>query len=266
MIKFIFEGRLLFYIKKEIGMKKYIAEVIGTMVLVFMGCGSAMVLGCAPEGGHLAVALAFGLSIVAMAYVIGNVSGCHINPAVSLGALLDKRISVTEFCGYVAAQIIGAIIGAAKLFAFVKVFGLTDLTTNLDSNLPMFGSNGLPAENGIFIGLGIEIILTFIFVLVILGVTADKSKGAVAGIVIGLTLTFVHIVGIPITGTSVNPARSIGPAIFAGGQALVDLWVFIVGPFVGAALAALVYQIFKCKCGCDKDTAESKEDAAKENA
>jgi len=259
MIESLFGGNDVPYydiFRRRLVMKKYIAEVIGTMVLVFMGCGSAMVLGCDPDGGHLAVALAFGLSIVAMAYVIGSVSGCHINPAVSLGALLDKRITVVEFCGYFIAQVIGAIIGAAKLFAFVKVFGLEDLTGG-------FGSNGI-LQGTVWTGLGIEIILTFIFVLLILGVTADKSKGAVAGIVIGLTLTFVHIVGIPITGTSVNPARSIGPAIFAGGQALIDLWVFIVGPFIGAALAALVYQIFKCKCGCDKEKSESKEENAVE--
>ena len=239
-------------------MKKYFAEVIGTMVLVFMGCGSAVLLGCEPEGGHLAVALAFGLSIVAMAYVIGNVSGCHINPAVTLGAFLDKRITCAECCGYMIAQVIGGIAGAAKLFALVKIGGLTDLTGGL-------GSNGLANAGGIFGGLYTEIILTFIFVLVILGVTADKNKGAVAGIVIGLTLTFVHLLGIPITGTSVNPARSIGPAIFAGGDALKDLWVFIVGPFIGAALAALVYCLFKCKCkkNASEDEAEetTEEDA-----
>jgi len=246
-------------------MKKYIAEVIGTMVLVFMGCGSAVLLGVAPEGGHLAVALAFGLSIVAMAYVIGNVSGCHINPAVSLGAFLDKRISAVEFCGYVIAQIIGGIAGAAKLFALVRIGGLTDLTGGL-------GSNGLANAGGIFGGLFTEVILTFIFVLVILGVTADKSKGAVAGIVIGLTLTFVHLLGIPITGTSVNPARSIGPAIFAGGQALADLWVFIVGPLVGAALAALVYKLViakkACCCGCDDEATDAPEatEATEEDA
>jgi len=242
-------------VKKEIRMKKYFAEVIGTMVLVFMGCGSAMFLGCDADGGHLAVAFAFGLSIVAMAYVIGNVSGCHINPAVSLGALLDGRISIGEFCGYVVAQIIGAVIGAAKLFGLVKLTGIEDLTGG-------FGSNGLAGVDGsIFGGLAVEIILTFIFVLLILGVTADKSKGSVAGIVIGLTLVFVHIIGIPLTGTSVNPARSIGPAIFAGGQSLVDLWVFIVGPFIGAALAALVYQVFKCKC---KDDSSAPAEAAAE--
>ena len=215
-------------------MKKYIAEIIGTMVLVFMGCGSAVFLGADTGGGHLAVAFAFGLSIVAMAYVIGNVSGCHINPAVSLGALLDKRISVIDFIGYFISQVIGAVIGAALLFALSNIAGV-DHTGGL-------GTNGIANAGGVAGGLITEVILTFIFVYVILGVTADKSKGSVAGIVIGLTLTFVHIVGIPLTGTSVNPARSIGPAIFAGGAALVDLWVFIVGPFVGAALAAMVYR------------------------
>ena len=234
-------------------MKKYIAEVIGTMVLVFMGCGSAVFLGADSPGGHLAVAFAFGLSIVAMAYVIGNVSGCHINPAVSLGALLDKRITLVEFCGYVAAQIIGGIAGAAKLFFLSSLVGV-DQTGAL-------GSNGVANAGGIAGGLYIEVILTFIFVLVILGVTADKSKGTIAGIVIGLTLTFVHVLGIPITGTSVNPARSIGPAIFAGGQSLIDLWVFIVGPLVGAALAALVYQIFKAK---KTDSEEAPEEEAQE--
>jgi len=222
-------------------MKKYFAEVLGTLVLVFMGCGSAVLLGCEPDGGHLAVAFAFGLSIVAMAYVIGNVSGCHINPAVSLGALLDKRITIIEFCGYVVSQVIGAIAGAALLFAVVNITGITDATGGL-------GTNGLAGVNGnIAGGLITEIVLTFIFVLLILGVTADKSKGTIAGVVIGLTLAFVHIVGIPLTGTSVNPARSIGPALFAQGQALTDLWIFIVGPLVGAALAALVYRFIKPK-------------------
>jgi len=226
-------------------MKKYFAEAIGTMVLVFMGCGSAVLLGVTADGGHLAVAFAFGLSIVAMAYVIGNISGCHINPAVSLGALLDKRITFSDFCGYVIAQVIGGIAGAAKLFALVRITGVIDLTGGL-------GSNGLTNAGGIFGGLVTEVILTFIFVLVILGVTADKKNGTVAGIVIGLSLTFVHIVGIPLTGTSVNPARSIGPAIFAGGAALTDLWVFIIGPFIGSALAALVYKAFNCKCKSGK--------------
>ena len=216
-------------------LRKYVAEAIGTMVLVFMGCGSAVFLGAAVGGGHLAVAFAFGLSIVAMAYVIGNVSGCHINPAVSLGALLDKRISTQDFCGYVVAQVIGAIIGAGLLSVMSATAGV-DITGNLGSNL-VANAGGF---GGAFL---IEVILTFIFVFVILGVTADSSKSGVAGIVIGLTLTFVHIVGIPLTGTSVNPARSIGPSIFAGGQALTDLWVFIAAPLVGAALATVVYNV-----------------------
>lgn len=217
--------------------KKYVAELIGTMVLVFMGCGSAVFLGAATGGGHLAVAFAFGLSIVAMAYVIGNVSGCHINPAVSLAAWLDKRIKLVDFCGYVVSQVIGAIAGAG-LLALVSHMAGVDHTGAL-------GSNAVAGAGGIGGAFLVEVILTFIFVLLILGVTADKAKGSVAGIVIGLTLTFVHIVGIPLTGTSVNPARSIGPAIFAGGQALTDLWVFIAAPLVGAALAVLVYQVVK---------------------
>jgi len=220
-------------------LKKYVSELIGTAVLVFMGCGSAVFLGADVSGGHLAVALAFGLSIVAMAYVIGNVSGCHINPAVSLGALLDKRIGVLDFCGYVVSQVIGAILGAGLLRIMATTVGV-DHTGHLGANL-VAGAGGVGGA------LLIEVILTFIFVLTILGVTADKAKGSVAGIVIGLTLTFVHIVGIPLTGTSVNPARSIGPAIFAGGAALTDLWVFIVAPLAGAILAALVYQLIKEK-------------------
>ena len=215
--------------------KKYVSEAIGTMILVFMGCGAAVFLGASVPGGHLAVAFAFGLSIVATAYVIGNISGCHINPAVSLGALLDKRISFLDFCGYVVSQVIGAIAGAGLLRAMATTAGV-DHTGNLGSNL-------VANAGGVGGAILIEVILTFIFVLLILGVTADKSKGAVAGISIGLTLTFVHIVGIPLTGTSVNPARSIGPALFAGGAALSDLWVFIVAPLIGAILAALVYKL-----------------------
>ena len=213
-------------------LKKYLAEIIGTMTLVFMGCGSAMVLGCDVPGGHLAVALCFGLAIVATAYVIGGVSGCHLNPAVSLAMLLSKRLGAKDFAFYVVAQVIGAIAGALLLLTLTG-FGMPDLTGG-------FGSNGTAAL-GLTGSLLVEVILTFFFVFTILGVTADEKNGSVAGIVIGLTLVFVHIVGIPLTGTSVNPARSIGPALFAGGDALTSLWVFIVGPLVGAAIAALVY-------------------------
>ena len=215
-------------------MKKYVAEFIGTFVLVFMGCGSAMFLGCDAAGGHLAVALAFGLAIVATAYVIGDVSGCHINPAVSLAMLMRKKISTNDFIGYVVAQVAGSIVGAG-LLKMLTGFGIADLTGGL-------GSNGVANAGGIGGALIIEIILTFIFIFTILGVTSSKSNGSVAGIVIGLTLTFVHIIGIPLTGTSVNPARSIGPALLAGGDALSNVWVFILAPLVGAALAAFVFK------------------------
>lgn len=217
-------------------MKKYVAEFIGTAILVFVGCGSAVFLGCDTSGGHLAVALAFGLSIVATAYVIGNISGCHINPAVSLAVFMNKKMSLGDFIGYVIAQILGAIAGAAIL-KYVSMTAGVDLTGGLGSN----GYNNV----GMIGGLIVEIILTFIFVFTVLGVTSDESKSSVAGIVIGLTLAFVHIIGIPLTGTSVNPARSIGPAIFAGGEALSQLWVFIVGPLLGAIIAFIAFKAVK---------------------
>ena len=216
-------------------MKKYSAEFIGTFVLTLMGCGSAMLLGCEPAGGHLAVALTFGLSIVAMAYVIGGVSGCHINPAVSFAMWVDKRLSTMDFIIYFISQVLGAI-AAAYLLKTLTTLGINDLTGGL-------GSNGVANVGGFRGALIIECILTFIFVFTILGVTANDKMGSVAGIVIGLTLTFVHIVGIPLTGTSVNPARSIGPALFAGGAALENVWVFIAAPLVGAMIAASVYQM-----------------------
>jgi len=217
--------------------KKYFAELIGTMVLVFMGCGAAVVLGAETGIGHLAVALAFGLSIVAMAYVIGGISGCHINPAVSLAMLINKKLSAGDFVGYVIAQVLGAIAGAALLNMIVS-FGATDLTGGLGTNgIGVIGAGGAFA---------VEIILTFIFIFTILGVTSDESKGNVAGIVIGLTLAFVHIVGIPLTGTSVNPARSLGPALFVDG-ALADIWVFLLAPMVGAALAVIAFKLLKLR-------------------
>ena len=207
-----------------------------------MGCASAIFLGADAVGGHLAVAFAFGLSIVSMAYVIGSVSGCHINPAVSLSMLLDKRLSFGDFIGYVSAQLFGAIVAGALLFTFVSSFGITDLTGGL-------GTNGIAGAGGVGGALTIEIILTFIFILTILCVTASEKTAHLAGLIIGLTLTFVHIIGIPLTGTSVNPARSIGPALFAGGAALADLWVFIVAPLLGAALAVVVYRLLiQSKC------------------
>ena len=227
-------------------MKKYIAEAIGTCVLVTMGCGTAMLVGCdaAAGSGYLLTALAFGLSIVAMAYSIGNISGCHINPAVSLGVLLGGGMDKADFIGYVVSQVIGALVGAILLKGVFALGGVTDLTGGI-------GSNGLGGVGGnAFAGLIVEIVLTFIFVLTILGVTSKKAgHGSFAGLVIGLTLTFVHILGIGLTGTSVNPARSIGPAIVAlisgNGEPIACLWVFIVGPLVGAALAAFVYRFLE---------------------
>ena len=214
-------------------MKKYLAEFVGTAILVLIGCGSAVFLGTATNGGHLAVALAFGLAIVATSYVIGNISGCHINPAVSLAALINKGITALDFAGYLVAQFLGALAGAG-LIQQLALLSKTDLTGAL-------GSNGF-GTIGMWGAIIVEIVLTFIFVLTILGVTTDKTKSSVAGIVIGLTLTLVHIIGIPLTGTSVNPARSFGPAILVGGKPLTELWVFLLAPLAGAALAALLFK------------------------
>ena len=224
-------------------MKKYIAEFIGTCVLVTVGCGTAMLVGCdaASGSGYLLTALAFGLVIVAMAYSIGNISGCHINPAVSLAVLINGGMSGKDFVGYVIAQILGALAGSGILAAIFALGGVTDQTGG-------FGSNTLSGVNGSAIaGLLVEIVLTFIFVMAVLGVTSSKyNHGSFGGLVIGLSLVLVHILGIGLTGTSVNPARSIGPAIVAAiagnTTPLSCLWVFIVGPLVGGALAAVVYR------------------------
>ncbi|MBR4557072.1 MAG: aquaporin [Clostridiales bacterium] len=222
--------------------KKYVAEFIGTFTLVLVGCGTAMLTGCDKWGGYLTTAFAFGLVIVGMAYCVGNVSGCHINPAVSLAVLISGRMPVSEFFFYVIAQVLGAISGAACLKIIFSMGNVTDATGGL-------GSNGLAGVNGSWAaGLIVECLLTFIFVLVILGVTDSAyNHGSFGGVVIGFSLVMVHVLGIGLTGTSVNPARSIGPAIFAGGDALASLWVFIVGPFVGAALAAVVYKLIGSK-------------------
>ena len=223
-------------------MKKYIAEFIGTMTLVLIGCGTAMLVGCdAASGfGYILTAFAFGLTIVGMAYCVGNLSGCHINPAVSLAVLLTGGMDKKDFIGYVVAQCLGAIAATGTLVGVFVMGGIADLTGG-------YGSNGLSGVGGNAIsGLLVEVILTFIFVLVILGVTSKKANhGSFAGVVIGFTLVLVHILGIGLTGTSVNPARSLGPALFAGGDALKSLWVFIAGPFAGAAIAAAVHNYFE---------------------
>ena len=218
-------------------MKKYLCEFIGTAVLVLFGCGSAAIAGSTL--GTLGIALAFGLSIVAMAYVVGNVSGCHINPAVSLAMLISKKMSVKDFVCYVVAQVLGAIAGTAILYFIIKSCGLDVATVGL-------GANGFAEASSVnlsmFGAIIVEVILTFVFIYTILGVTSSEKFSAVAGIVIGLTLAFVHIMGIPLTGTSVNPARSLAPALFLGGTALKQVWVFIVAPFIGSALASVAYK------------------------
>ncbi|WP_406851620.1 aquaporin [Brevundimonas sp. BH3] len=214
--------------------KKFAAELIGTAVLVFFGCGAAVLAGF-DVVGQLGIALAFGFAIIAMAYGIGPVSGCHVNPAVSLGVFAAGRMSAKDMVIYWIAQFIGAVIGAMILGAIAKT-GFTQLGQNgFDA--------GSPGGYSLHAALIFEIVATAIFVIAILGVTGAKGHGAFAGVSIGITLAVIHIVGIQVTGVSVNPARSFGPAILAGGQALSQLWVFIVAPLVGAVLGGLLFRL-----------------------
>ncbi|MBQ6431997.1 MAG: MIP family channel protein [Oscillospiraceae bacterium] len=222
--------------------KKYLAEFLGTMVLVVFGCGVAIVTGCGTETGgmaaYLATAVAFGLVIVAMAYSIGHISGCHINPAVSIAMLVSRKMTLKDFIGYVIAQCLGAIAGAAILYL---IFGLRG----------GFGTNDLVSASTPAIAIGkslaVEIMLTAVFVFAILGVTSSGDFSRISGVVIGFSLILVHLLGIGLTGTSVNPARSLGPALFKGGSPLCNLWVFIVGPLVGGVLAAIVWRFLAGK-------------------
>ena len=220
-------------------MKRYVSELIGTMVLVLFGCGSAAIAG--QMLGTVGIALAFGLSIVAMAYVIGDISGCHINPAVSIGMWIDGRLETKDLLAYIVFQCIGAVIGIALLAVIIN--SAPSLGGYMATGL---GQNGFGSASSVGLGavgaIVVEIILTFVFVFTVLGVTKKAENATVAGIVIGLTLAFVHIMGIPLTGTSVNPARSLAPALFLGGQALQQVWVFILAPVVGAVIAGLVYK------------------------
>lgn len=217
-------------------MRKLLAEAIGTMVLVLMGCGSAVFFGCAAGTAQvLAVAFAFGLAVVGMAYSIGGISGCHINPAITLGVWLSKRMKGADALSYMVAQCIGAVAGSAIIYALTSTgaYGASTAT----------GANGF-AEGMMLQAFIAEVVFTFVFVLVVLGTTdAKKGAGSFAGLAIGLTLVLVHIVCIPLTGTSVNPARSFGPALFAGAEAMSQLWLFIVAPFVGAVLSAGVWKL-----------------------
>ena len=228
-------------------MKKYVAEAIGTFVLTFLGCGAAVSLGCAEENTAAVVgtAIAFGLSVVAMAYTIGGVSGCHINPAITLACFIDKRISAKDCCGYICGQLVGGIVAGACLAAIYCC------TSGL-------GANGIGAgcHGSVTTALVVEAILTALFVLVVLGSTDSKvGAGNFAGLAIGLSLILIHLVGIHFTGTSVNPARSIGPALFAGGEALANVWVFIVGPFIGSVIAVILWKLAGpcCCCKCEKE-------------
>lgn len=216
-------------------MKKYISEFVGTCFLTLIACGVAVIIGCDTAAGIVATSLAFGLVIVAMAYSIGNVSGCHINPAVSLGMYISGKMELKECLKYMISQFLGAIVGSLLLGVCVGSF-------------ERLGANGFGGvlPNGMVVTMWmailVEVILTFIFVTTILGVTDKKENGHVTGIVIGLTLVLVHLFGISITGTSVNPARSLAPAILQGGDAIKQVWVFIVAPFIGSLLAGLFYK------------------------
>ena len=216
-------------------MKKYIAECIGTFVLTLLGCGTAVFLGCNTSAGVVGTAIAFGLSVVAMAYTIGGISGCHINPAITLGVALSGRMTWKDACGYWIGQVVGGLLAGAVLLLLVSVVSAPDLTGGL-------GSNGVANAGGAGGAFLVEVLATFIFVLVVLGTTDSKvGAGNFAGLAIGLTLILVHLVCINLTGTSVNPARSIGPAVFAGGAALKEVWVFIVAPLIGGALSACAW-------------------------
>jgi len=217
---------------------KYLAELIGTFVLVFMGCGSAVIAG--KEVGFLGIAFAFGLSVLVMVYAIGPISGCHINPAITIAMLVNGKISGKDAGIYIICQCIGAIIAAALLLAVMT--GLPGYTIAVNG----LGQNGYgdasPAGFSMMSGLIAEVVLTFIFLIVIFGATSKAAPAGFAGMAIGLSLTLIHIVGIPVTGVSVNPARSIGPALLVGGTAISQLWLFIIAPIVGAVLAAFVWK------------------------
>ena len=219
-------------------MNRYYAELVGTFVLVFGGCGSAVLAG--DKIGFLGVSLAFGLSLLAMAYAIGPISGCHINPAVTVGLVLTKKTEPGQAVGYIVAQVVGAILAAGVLLLIAK-----GVAAGYDPAVAGFAANGYdehsPGHYNLVSAFVAEVVLTAFLVVTVLGATDLKAPVGFAGIAIGLVLVLIHLVGIPVTNTSVNPARSIGPAVFVGGWALGQLWLFVVAPLIGAALAAAVY-------------------------
>jgi len=231
-------------------MKKYAAEFIGTFSLVLFGCGSAVIAATSRVGpigiGLLGISIAFGFAVVAMAYAIGGISGCHINPAVTIGVLTAGKMTAKDAIGYIIAQCLGAILGAAILYLIAS--GRPEFT------LPEWGlgangwGEGYLGNYNILSAFVIEAVMTFLFIFVILGTTSKFGNSAMAGLAIGVTLMLIHLVTIPVTGTSVNPARSLGPALLSGGKALAQLWLFFVAPILGAVIAALVW-----KFGFDKE-------------
>jgi aquaporin Z len=234
--------------------KPYLAEALGTFVLVVGGVGSAVLAG--DKIGHTGIALAFGLSLLAMAYAIGHISGCHINPAVTLGVYLAKRISMRDAAFYMVAQIVGAIVGAAVILIIAKgaPLGYSAAVSGLGAN--GFGAHS-PGGYSLFAAFVTEVVMTMFLVVTVLGATDAKAPVGFAGLPIGLVLTVIHLVSIPITNTSVNPARSIGPAIFVGGWAISQLWLFILAPLCGSVLAATVHYSIRQAISSDLKTAES---------
>ena len=220
--------------------KKFAAEFIGTFWLVFGGCGSAVLAAAFPDVGIglLGVSLAFGLTVLTMAYAIGHISCCHLNPAVSVGLAVGKRFSFSELPAYVAAQVLGAIAGAGVLYVIASGKAGFDLAGGFASN--GYGAHS-PGMYSMMAALVAEIVLTCMFLIIILGATDRRAPSGFAPIPIGLGLTLIHLIGIPVTNLSVNPARSTGPAVFVGGWALEQLWLFWVAPIVGAAIAGVVY-------------------------
>ena len=215
--------------------KKLIAEALGTLILVLFGCGSAVLAGA--DIGLTGISLAFGLAIVAAAYGLGAISGAHLNPAVSLGMVAAGRMSLAEFAGYAVAQCGGALLGAAILLAIAS--GKADYSVAVNGLGQNGYGTGYLGGYSLTAALVFAVVMTFLFVTVILGATDTGAPGAMAGLAIGLTLAAIHLVGINVTGVSVNPARSFGPAVLVGGKALADLWVFIVAPLAGGALAGV---------------------------
>lgn len=225
-------------------MKRYVAELVGTFVLVFGGCGSAVLAG--EHIGFLGVSLAFGLTLLTMAYAIGPISGCHINPAVTIGLLVSKKIAARDVPGYIVAQIVGAILAAGVLLLILK-----GMPTGYDPAVAGFAANGYgehsPGKFNMTSAFIVEVVLTFFLVFTVLGATDVKAPVGFAGLPIGLVLVLIHLVGIPVTNTSVNPARSISQALFVGGWSLSQLWLFIVAPIIGAVVAAIVFKLIRAE-------------------